>query len=100
ILLVAFAFGAACSLAVALFAGSKVFALMKRSLGAEEWIRRGLGVAVLVGVVAIASGWDTGILRRVSLASTSGIEQRLIDRIQPASSALTNAPTSQDAPAM
>lgn len=82
-LLVAFAAGAGCSLAVALLAGNKVFALMKRSLGAEEWIRRGLGVAVLVGVVAIASGWDTGILRRVSLASTAGLEQRLVDRLRP-----------------
>ena len=83
LLLVAFAAGAGCSLAVALLAGSKVFALMKRSLGAEEWIRRALGAAVLVGVVAIASGWDTGILQRVSLASTSGLEQRLIDRFRP-----------------
>jgi cytochrome c biogenesis protein CcdA/thiol-disulfide isomerase/thioredoxin len=83
LLLVAFAVGAGCSLAVALLAGNRVFALMKRSLGAEEWIRRGLGAAVLVGVVAIASGWDTGILRRVSLASTSGIEQDLLDRFRP-----------------
>jgi cytochrome c biogenesis protein CcdA/thiol-disulfide isomerase/thioredoxin len=83
LLLVAFAAGAGCSLAVALLAGNRVFALMKRSLGAEEWIRRGLGVAVLVGVVAIASGWDTGVLRRLSLASTSGLEQRLVDRIRP-----------------
>lgn len=82
-LLLAFAAGAGCSLAVALLAGNQVFALMKRSLGAEEWIRRGLGIAVLVGVVAIASGWDTGILRRLSLASTSGIEQSLIDRFHP-----------------
>ncbi len=82
-LLVAFAAGAGCSLAVALLAGNKMFALMKRSLGAEEWIRRGLGVAVLVGVVAIASGWDTGVLRRVSLASTAGLEQRLVDRLRP-----------------
>jgi cytochrome c biogenesis protein CcdA/thiol-disulfide isomerase/thioredoxin len=82
-LLVAFAAGAGCSLGVALLAGNKVFALMKRSLGTEEWIRRGLGVAVLVGVVAIASGWDTGILRRVSLASTAGLEQRLVDRFRP-----------------
>jgi cytochrome c biogenesis protein CcdA/thiol-disulfide isomerase/thioredoxin len=88
-LLVAFAAGAGCSLAVALLAGNKVFALMKRSLGAEEWIRRGLGVAVLVGVVAIASSWDTGILRRVSLANTAGLEQRLGDRFRPV--ALTHA---------
>ena len=83
-LLLAFAAGAAASLALALFAGNKVFAAMKRSLGAEEWIRRGLGVAVLVGVVAIAMGWDTGVLRRLSLSSTSGIEQKLVDRFHPA----------------
>jgi cytochrome c biogenesis protein CcdA/thiol-disulfide isomerase/thioredoxin len=87
--LVAFAAGAGCSLAVALLAGNKVFALMKRSLRAEEWIRRGLGVAVLAGVVAIASGWDRGVLRRISLANTSGIEQGLVDRIRPAASPAT-----------
>lgn len=91
VLLVAFAAGAGCSLAVALLAGNKVFALMKRSLGAEEWVRRGLGVAVLVGVVAIASGWDTGILRRVSLASTAGLEQRLVDRFRPVAFARADA---------
>ena len=91
VLLVAFAAGAGCSLAVALLAGNKVFALMKRSLGAEEWIRRGLGVAVLVGVVAIASGWDTGVLRRVSLASTAGLEQRLVDQFRPVAYARADA---------
>ncbi len=89
-LLLAFALGAAASLALALLAGKKVFALMKRSLGAEEWIRRGLGVAVLLGVVAIASGWDTGLLTRVSLASTSSVEQKLVDRLRPASSRPAN----------
>jgi cytochrome c biogenesis protein CcdA/thiol-disulfide isomerase/thioredoxin len=82
-LLLSFSAGAACSLAVALLAGNKVFSAMKKSLGAEEWIRRGLGVAVLIGVVAIAMGWDTGILSKLSLASTSGIEQSLIDRFHP-----------------
>jgi cytochrome c biogenesis protein CcdA/thiol-disulfide isomerase/thioredoxin len=91
LLLVVFAAGAGCSLAVALLAGNKVFALMKRSLGAEEWIRRALGVAVLIGVVAIASGWDTGILQRVSLASTAGLEQRLVDRFRPAAYAAGNS---------
>jgi len=84
LLLFAFSAGAATSLAVALLAGNKVFTLMKRSLGAEEWIRRALGVTVLVGVVAIAMGWDTGVLRRLSLASTAGVEQGLIDRLRPA----------------
>jgi cytochrome c biogenesis protein CcdA/thiol-disulfide isomerase/thioredoxin len=83
LLLLSFAAGAASSLAVALLAGKKVFTLMKKSLGAEEWIRRGLGAAVLFGVVAISFGWDTGILRRLSLSSTSGVEQTLIDRFHP-----------------
>ena len=33
---------------------------MKKSLGASEWIRRALGVALLCGVAAIALGLDTG----------------------------------------
>jgi cytochrome c biogenesis protein CcdA len=60
LLLFAYAAGAATSLALALAVGGRVFAAMKRSLGAGEWIRRGLGVAVLISVVAIALGLDTG----------------------------------------
>ena len=83
LLLLIYAAGAATSLAVALLAGGRVFAAMKRSLGAEEWIRRILGVAVLIGVIAVAFGLDRGILTRVSLASTSGVEQKLLDRMHP-----------------
>ncbi len=82
-LLLTYAAGAATSLAIALFAGQKVFAALKRSLGAEEWIRRVLGVAVLASAVAIAFGLDRGFLTQVSLASTSGLEQSLIERLQP-----------------
>jgi cytochrome c biogenesis protein CcdA/thiol-disulfide isomerase/thioredoxin len=82
-LLLAYAAGAATSLAVALLAGGRVFAAMKRSLGAEEWIRRALGAAVLIGVLAVAFGFDRGILTRLSLASTSGVEQSLLDRFHP-----------------
>src|SRR5580698_6268703 len=49
-LLLAYAAGAATSLAVALLLGARVFAAMKRSLGAGEWIRKGLGAAVLLSV--------------------------------------------------
>src|ERR1700690_1128738 len=62
LLLLAYAGGAATSLALALLAGGRVFAAMKRSLGLGEWIRRGLGVAVLAAVVVIALGLDTGFL--------------------------------------
>ncbi len=92
--LLAFALGAAFSMGIALLAGNKVFMLMKRSLGVEEWVRRGLGAAVLLGVIVIAFGWDQGILRRISLASTTGIEQNLVDRLHPAKNA---TPVSTDA---
>jgi cytochrome c biogenesis protein CcdA/thiol-disulfide isomerase/thioredoxin len=82
-LLLAYAAGAATSLAVALLAGGRVFAALKRSLGAEAWIRGALGVLVLAGVVVIAFGLDRGLLTQISLASTSGVEQSLIDRLHP-----------------
>ena len=83
ILLLSYAAGAATSLAIALLAGGRVFAAMKRSLGVEEWIRRILGVAVLAAVAAVAFGLDRGVLTRLSLASTGGLEQRLLDRFHP-----------------
>lgn len=81
LLLLAYAAGAATSLAAALLLGGKVFAAMKRSIGAGEWLRRGLGGTMLAGVVAIALGLDTGILARVSTASTGDIEQALVNRL-------------------
>src|SRR6185312_4056500 len=80
-LLLAYAAGAATSLAIALLIGGRVFAAMKRSLGAGEWVRRGLGALVLVAVVAIAFGFDTGVLARLSTASTNRIEQSLLANV-------------------
>ena len=87
LLLFAYAAGAATSLAVAILAGGKVFAAMKRSLGAGEWIRRALGVAVLLGVATIAMGWDASVLTRLSLGGTNRLEQSLIDTIKPQAAA-------------
>jgi len=70
-------------LGVALLAGGRVFAAMKRSLGAGEWIRRGLGAAILLAVVAIASGWDGSVLTRLSVAGTNRVEQSLIEKFEP-----------------
>ncbi|MET0230646.1 MAG: cytochrome c biogenesis protein DipZ [Rhodanobacteraceae bacterium] len=80
-LLLAYAAGSATSLAIALLIGGRVFAAMKRSLGAGEWVRRGLGALVLVAVVAIAFGFDTGVLARLSTASTNRIEQSLLANV-------------------
>ncbi len=54
---------------------------MKRGLGAEEWVRRGLGVAVVAGVVVIALGWDTRFLSQFTFLSTASTEQKLISQL-------------------
>ena len=96
LLLLAYALGAATSLALALLVGGAVFARMKKSLGASERIRQMLGALVLVGVGAIALGLDTRFLSKLSSAQTAGIETSLtrklgISRSMNESSAKTNA---------
>ncbi len=80
-LLLAYALGAATSLALAIWIGGRVFTALKRRLGAGEWIRRALGVAALLAVVAIAMGGDTGVLTRLSSVSTARLEQGLLDTL-------------------
>ncbi len=93
LLLVAYAAGAATSLALAVLAGARVFAAMKRFLGIGDRIRQGLGVAVLAGVGAIALGLDTGLLAQLSYASTSGVEQSILDRLRSGASPVDVAST-------
>jgi len=100
VLLLAYAAGAAASLALAILVGGRVFAAMKRSLGAGEWIRRGLGVAVLAGVAAIAFGLDTGFLTNVSLASTASLEQSLLDKLHAGPQASSKPSVLMDGSAM
>ena len=81
LLLLAYALGAATSLALALIVGGKVFARMKRSLGASERIRQALGLLVLVGVAAIAFGLDTRVLSKLSSAQTASLETGLARKL-------------------
>jgi cytochrome c biogenesis protein CcdA len=97
LLLASYAAGAATSLAVALLIGGRVFTAMKRSLGAGEWIRRGIGAAMLAGVVAISFGLDTGVLASVSTVNTGVIEQKLIKRLSPGMTPLGTSPSSHAA---
>ena len=82
LLLLAYALGAITSLALATLAGQRILRAFKSSLGAAEWVRRGLGLAVLAGVAAIALGWDTGLLTRLSYASTNRVEESLIKAVR------------------
>ena len=84
LLLLAYALGAATSLALALLVGGRLFQAMKQSLGAGEWVRRILGVTVLAGVLAIVFGLDTGFLARLSLGNTTRFEEGLIGMLRPA----------------
>jgi thiol-disulfide isomerase/thioredoxin len=81
-LLLTYAAGAATSLALALVVGGRALTAMKRSLGAGEWVRRGLGAAIVIAVACIALGLDTGVLTRVSLASTTSLEQGLLAALE------------------
>jgi cytochrome c biogenesis protein CcdA/thiol-disulfide isomerase/thioredoxin len=81
LLLLVFAAGASTSLGLALLAGGKTLSFMKRGLGAEKWVRRVLGVAVVAGVIAIALGWDTRVLSKFTFLSTTGTEEKLIEKL-------------------
>jgi cytochrome c biogenesis protein CcdA/thiol-disulfide isomerase/thioredoxin len=100
VLLVAYAAGAAASLAVATLAGGRIFKTLKKSLAAGEWIRRSLGVAVLGAVIAIALGWDRGLLTQLSYASTNRVEQSLINAITPHSPAMSGTQSEGELPSL
>ena len=82
LLLLAYAAGACTSLAVALLSGGRLLAALKRMLPTGEGVRRIAGAAVLAGVGAIALGLDTGWLARLSLGTTSALEQALVDALR------------------
>ncbi len=83
LLLLAYAAGAASALALLLAIGQRTFALLRRTMGIGEGLRKAVGVAVLGGVAAIALGLDTGALAERSLPGADGLEQRLVDRLRP-----------------
>jgi cytochrome c biogenesis protein CcdA/thiol-disulfide isomerase/thioredoxin len=79
LLLLAYAGGAATSLALSLLVGGRVHAALRHSLGISQWARRGLGLAVLGSVMLIATGLDTGLLSQLSISGTTKVEQKLLD---------------------
>jgi cytochrome c biogenesis protein CcdA/thiol-disulfide isomerase/thioredoxin len=81
LLLLAYALGAATSLALALLVGGKVYQRMKGSLHATEWVRRALGMLVIAGVLAIALGLDTRVLAKLSSTQTNALESGIARKL-------------------
>ena len=82
-LLFVFSLGASAALAVVMAAGGHLTLFLRRSLGMERWIRKGLGTAALLGVAAIALGWDRTLLAKGTFAQTAAAEDLLIERLAP-----------------
>jgi cytochrome c biogenesis protein CcdA/thiol-disulfide isomerase/thioredoxin len=99
-LLLSYALGAATSLGIAVFAGKKVFSTMKHSLRFDLSIRRALGAAVIIGVTAIALGWDTNLLAKFSFVNTATAEERLIRALGAPKLAPTNGSDAEPQPVL
>ncbi len=76
-LYLAFAAGAATSLAVVLAAGGRLLARLRGAAGVDRWMRRALGAATLAVVLLLASGRDAAVFARAGIA-TAPAEQRLV----------------------
>lgn len=85
-LYLAFAAGAATSLAVVLAAGGRLLERLRGAAGAEAWVRRALGAATLAVVLLLASGRDAAVFARVGIA-TAPAEQQLVALLHPGDSA-------------
>ncbi|MBK0028181.1 redoxin family protein [Stenotrophomonas sp. S48] len=102
-LLLAYALGAMTALALAVWVGGRVFRALQARLGLGDAVRKLLGVAALLAVVAIGLGWDTGLLTRLSTVSTARIEQGLLDAVpgaqpSPPSMMMSASAAAADAP--
>uniref|UniRef100_E1TKG2 Redoxin domain protein n=1 Tax=Burkholderia sp. (strain CCGE1003) TaxID=640512 RepID=E1TKG2_BURSG len=81
--LLAFAAGAAVSLAIVLAIGGRLVAVLRRSYVVSERVRQVVGAAVLLSAGAIALGLDTRALALLPSFNTTGIEDKLVQRWSP-----------------
>jgi cytochrome c biogenesis protein CcdA/thiol-disulfide isomerase/thioredoxin len=88
LLFLTFALGAAMSLAAVLSLGSRLIARITRAGAAELAVRRVLGVATIVTVLAIFFGVDQYLFAKGGLVKTASAEEHLVsafapERVQP-----------------
>ena len=82
-LFLTFALGAVISLAAVNAVGDRLLARMRRAGAADVVVRRVLGAATLVTVVALFFGWDRTLFAKGSLVRTAGAEELLVARLAP-----------------
>jgi cytochrome c biogenesis protein CcdA/thiol-disulfide isomerase/thioredoxin len=97
LLFLTFALGAAMSLAVVTSLGSRVVARLKRAGAADVIVRRTLGLATLVTVIAIFFGWDQALFANGGIVRTASAEERLVSTLAPGAKGAAPAGTSLDA---
>lgn len=78
VLLLAYALGAATSLAAAMLVSRQILARMRPSLHLVEHGRQIAGIAVIAGAAALGFGLDGSILQRLSVAQTYATENALM----------------------
>jgi cytochrome c biogenesis protein CcdA/thiol-disulfide isomerase/thioredoxin len=78
LLLLSYSLGAATSLGLALVAGNRFLKTLKKFLGVDQAVKKAVGVAVLLGVVAIAFNLDRTVLTRISKIGTESFENKLL----------------------
>jgi cytochrome c biogenesis protein CcdA/thiol-disulfide isomerase/thioredoxin len=83
LLFLTFALGAAMSLAAVLSLGTRLIARIKRAGATEFAVRRVLGVATLVTVVAIFFGVDQLLFGKGGLVKTASAEEHLVSTLAP-----------------
>jgi cytochrome c biogenesis protein CcdA/thiol-disulfide isomerase/thioredoxin len=97
LLLFAYAAGAATTLAAVLLLGNRLLARARQPAALLEPMKRGLGLAVVASTIAIAFGFDTSVLARLSAPTTTAIEQRLLEIAMPAAPSLVASAQAQPA---
>jgi cytochrome c biogenesis protein CcdA/thiol-disulfide isomerase/thioredoxin len=80
-LLSSFALGATAALALALYFGRSLAALLFRNPAVNSSLRRALCIVPLLGVLSIAFGWDRSLLAKGKFVQTAAAEEALVRRL-------------------
>ncbi|MEP7000286.1 MAG: cytochrome c biogenesis protein/redoxin [bacterium] len=96
LLFLTFGLGAIMSLAVVTSLGTRLLTLLKRAGAADVVVRRVLGTATLLTVVALFFGWDRTLFAKGGLVRTAGAEELLVSRLAPRPTSTAPAGTSLD----